>query len=151
MDDGSLHHLGWGDLGADRLPHLYALTMHRCQGLTTDTCHNLVDGGGRKLASVAASRARQHTTIHLIADNFDQAVEDLTRDWATDRRPPGAIDTGTPTTHARVAINEETTKEPQASIDLAREGQRRADAARQPIQATAPQQPEVVPKRGLGL
>ena len=45
------------------------------------------------------SRARQHTTIHVVADDLDQAVEDLQRDWAHEHRPRWAIDTGTPDTH----------------------------------------------------
>ncbi len=119
MDDGSLQRLAGDDLGADRLSYGYALTVHRSQGLTTDTCHHLADGGGRELAYVAASRARQHTTIHLVADDLDQAVEDLARDWSQDRRPRWAIDTGTPTTRAQLAVNEQMAKQLQASIDAA--------------------------------
>jgi conjugative relaxase-like TrwC/TraI family protein len=152
-DDGSLHQLAGDDLRADRLSHAYALTVHRSQGLTTETCHHLADGGGRELAYVAASRARQHTTIHPVADDLDQAVEDLTRDWSADRRPRWAIDTGIPTTHPDTTINEQTTKQLQAAIDIARERQRRANGAEQPARATsalAPP-PPVMPDRGRGL
>lgn len=46
------------------------------------------------------SRARDTNTIHVVADDLDQAVEDLTREWSIDRRARWAIDTGTPTTNA---------------------------------------------------
>jgi ATP-dependent exoDNAse (exonuclease V) alpha subunit len=47
MDDGGLHRLEGDQLAADRLDYAYALTVHRWQGLTTETCHHLADGGGR--------------------------------------------------------------------------------------------------------
>jgi hypothetical protein len=68
--------------------------VHRSQGLTTGTCHHLADGGGRELAYVAMSRARESTTVHLVADDLDQAVEDLYREWRRDNRARWAIDTG---------------------------------------------------------
>jgi conjugative relaxase-like TrwC/TraI family protein len=153
MDDGSTHQAARDDLGANRLSYAYALTVHRCQGLTTDTCHHLADGGGREVAYVAASRARHRTAIHIVADNLDQAVEDLTREWSADRRPRWAIDTGTLSTRAQVAINEQTKQQLQASIDLARERQRRAVNARPstPASATSILVPEVLPDRGLGF
>jgi conjugative relaxase-like TrwC/TraI family protein len=153
MDDGSTYQATRDDLGADRLSYAYALTVHRCQGLTTDTCHHLADGGGREVAYVAASRARHRTAIHIVADSLDQAVDDLTREWSADRRPRWAIDTGTPSTRARVAINEQTKQQLQASIDLARERQRRAVAARASTTASATSVlvHEVVPDRGLGF
>ncbi|MHB1929116.1 MAG: hypothetical protein ACYCUG_06805 [Acidimicrobiales bacterium] len=42
------------------------------------------------------SRARQASTAYVVADDLDQAREDLTRDWATRRTPTWAIDTGLP-------------------------------------------------------
>jgi conjugative relaxase-like TrwC/TraI family protein len=156
MDDGSSYQLAADDLGADRLSHAYAVTVHRCQGLTTDTCHHVADGGGRELAYVAESRARQHTIIHLVADDLDQAVEDLTRDWTAERRPRWAINIGTPTTHAQVAINEQTTKQLQASIDLARQRQHCAIAATVAVatspSALQPSSPDsLVPDRRVGM
>lgn len=42
------------------------------------------------------SRGRQSNTVHVVADNLAQAVENLTRDWAVDHRPRWAMDSGTP-------------------------------------------------------
>jgi hypothetical protein len=44
------------------------------------------------------SRARETNTVHVVADDLDQAIEDLARDWAVDRRARWAIDSGTPAT-----------------------------------------------------
>ena len=96
MDDGRLERLAGDDLGKDRLAHGYAITVHRSQASTVDVAHRLEDGGGRSLAYVSMSRARETNTVHVIADDLDQAVEDLTRDWAPDRRARWAIDSGTP-------------------------------------------------------
>jgi len=85
-----------GQLGADRLGHAYATTVHRFQGATVDHAHLFADGGGRELAYVAMSRARQASTVHVVADDLGQAAEDLSRDWATWRTPTWAIDTGLP-------------------------------------------------------
>ena len=96
MDDGRLERLTGDDLGLDRLAHGYAITIHRAQASTVERAHRLEDGGGRDLAYVSMSRARQTNTVHVVADDLEQAVEDLTRDWAEDRRARWAIDTGTP-------------------------------------------------------
>jgi hypothetical protein len=100
MDDGRDQRFAANDLTADRLDYGYATTVHRAQGATVDTGHRFHDGGGRELAYVAMSRARQQTTVHVVADDVEQAVEDLQRDWTHERRPRWAIDTGTPETHA---------------------------------------------------
>lgn len=68
-------------LDAEHLDHAYAVTVHRSQGATYDRAHVLAAGGGRELAYVALSRARDHTTIHATADDLDQAVDDLHADW----------------------------------------------------------------------
>ena len=78
--------------------HGYAITVHRSQGATVDTAHRLEDGGGRELAYVSMSRARHRSTVWVVADNVDQAVEDLKRDWPRDNRQRWAIDSGTPST-----------------------------------------------------
>src|SRR5439155_26470893 len=51
-----------------------------------------------QLGYVSMSRGRQCNTVHVVADSVDQAVEDLTRDWAADHRPRWAIDSGAPAT-----------------------------------------------------
>ncbi len=40
LDDGVTVRLAGEQLGADRLGYSYALTVHRAQGLTADTCHH---------------------------------------------------------------------------------------------------------------
>ena len=96
--DGHQVALTAGQLGADRLGHAYATTVHRFQGATVERAHLYADGGGRELAYVAMSRARQASTAYVVADDLDQTREDLTRDWATRRTPTWAIDTGLPDT-----------------------------------------------------
>ena len=58
--------------------------------------HALEDGGGRELAYVKMSRARERSTVYVVADSLEQAVEDLGRSWAQSRRIGWAIDRGTP-------------------------------------------------------
>jgi ATP-dependent exoDNAse (exonuclease V) alpha subunit len=84
------------DLSAERLAHGYAVTAHRSQGQTTDRSHLYVDGGGRELAYVAMSRAKESSHAYLVADTLDQAAEDLTREWSAERRMRWAIDLATP-------------------------------------------------------
>jgi conjugative relaxase-like TrwC/TraI family protein len=83
-------------LDADHLDHGYATTVHRAQGATVDRTHLYADGGGRELAYVALSRARDTVTVHCVADDLDQAVEDLGRDWSQDRRQRWTLDTDVP-------------------------------------------------------
>jgi len=97
-DDDHQVALTAGQLGADRLGHAYATTVHRSQGATVEQAHLYADGGGRELAYVAMSRARHTSTAYVVADDLAQAAEDLTRDWATRRTPTWAIDTGLPDT-----------------------------------------------------
>jgi hypothetical protein len=72
------------------------LVIHRSQAATVETAHRYEDGGGRELAYVAMSRARRSSHVYVVADDLDQAVEDLVRDWSAERRPRWAIDTGAP-------------------------------------------------------
>jgi hypothetical protein len=72
-------------LDADHLDYGYALTVHREQGATADRTHYLAEGGGRELAYVAMSRARGPSIVHAVADDLDQAIEDITHDWSLDR------------------------------------------------------------------
>ncbi|HEX7195276.1 MAG TPA: hypothetical protein VF364_00425 [Candidatus Limnocylindria bacterium] len=83
-------------IDADHLDHDYAVTVHRAQGATHDRAHVLAAGGGRELAYVAMSRARHGTTLHAIADDFDQARHDLALDWANDRQQRWIIDSAAP-------------------------------------------------------
>ena len=70
--------------------------MHRAQGATVALAHALEDGGGRELAYVRMSRARQRTTLYPVADDLAQAVEDLGRSWSASRRIGWAIDRSVP-------------------------------------------------------
>jgi hypothetical protein len=88
--------LGADEISAERLAHGYAVTAHRSQGQTTERAHLFVDGGGRELAYEAMSRAKESSHAYLVADNLDQAAEDLVREWSADRRMRWAIDIGAP-------------------------------------------------------
>ena len=98
MDDGRFERLQGDELAEERLAYGYATTVHRSQGSTVDVAHRFEDGGGRGLAYVSMSRGRQANTVHVVADDLDQAAEDLTRDWTADHRARWAIDSGTPAT-----------------------------------------------------
>jgi conjugative relaxase-like TrwC/TraI family protein len=100
-DDRAIRLLEEHEIGAERLAHGYAVTVHRSQGSTVERAHAFEDGGGRELAYVKMSRARDRSTVYVVADSMEQAVEDLGRDWAAERRPAWAIDSGTPATDAR--------------------------------------------------
>jgi conjugative relaxase-like TrwC/TraI family protein len=84
-DDGRRFVLQGEALDADHLDHGYALTVHREQGATADRTHYLAEGGGRELAYVAMSRARGPSIVHALADDLEQAVDDITHDWSLDR------------------------------------------------------------------
>ncbi len=111
-DDGRLQRLAGVDLDADHLAHGYALTVHRSQGATVERAHAFEDGGGRELAYVKMSRAKQASTVYAVADSLDQAAEDLGWSWAQSRRIGWAIDSGTPAPGARAP-------EPAADIERA--------------------------------
>ncbi|MDQ4089712.1 MAG: AAA family ATPase, partial [Actinomycetota bacterium] len=96
MDDGRLQRFVGDELDAEHLAHSYAVTVHRSQGATVGRAHAYEDGGGRELAYVKMSRARERSTVHVVADSLEQAVEDLGRSWSTSRRVGWAIDQGTP-------------------------------------------------------
>jgi conjugative relaxase-like TrwC/TraI family protein len=95
-DDGRQVLLHAEDAGTDRLCYGYATTVHRTQGATVQRAHLFADGGGRELAYVAMSRARECTQVWAVADDLPQAVEDLRRDWTARRSPTWAIDTALP-------------------------------------------------------
>jgi conjugative relaxase-like TrwC/TraI family protein len=80
-------------IDTDHLDYAYALTVHRAQGATYDRAHVLAAGGGRELAYVALSRARDRTTIHATADDLAQAVDDLEGDWSLEHHQRWITDT----------------------------------------------------------
>jgi conjugative relaxase-like TrwC/TraI family protein len=84
-DDGRRVTMHGAALNAEHLDHGYALTVHREQGDTADRTHYLAEGGGRELAYVAMSRARGPSIVHAVADDIDQAIEEITHDWSHDR------------------------------------------------------------------
>jgi len=98
-DDNEIVRLEGSEIAADCLAHAYAVTVHRSQGSTVERAHALEDGGGRELAYVKMSRAKEHTSVYVVADSLEQANEDLRREWGTDRRLGWVIDTGTPMTN----------------------------------------------------
>jgi hypothetical protein len=139
MDDGHIHTLGPGQTGPDHLALGYATTVHRSQGATFDSAHLYADGGGRELGYVAMSRARQTVHVHTLADNIYQAVEELTWDWSRERRQAWAIDTGTPETQGRPAIEIEADKQaPQKLRDVL--SRARLKAERTALEAAASDQ-----------
>jgi len=81
------------EVDVKHLDYGYALTIHRAQGATYDRAHVLAAGGGRELAYVAMSRAREHTAVHATADDLEQAVADLQADWSATRQQHWIADT----------------------------------------------------------
>ena len=94
MQDGRTVNLAGGELARDRLDHGYATTVHRAQGATAARAHLLADGGGRELAYVGMSRARETAHVYVVADTLAQAKEGLAGEWSRLRRPRWVIDTG---------------------------------------------------------
>ncbi len=90
--DGRTLHFGPEDIGADRLAHGYAMTAHRAQGATVDTAHVLDDGGGRELAYVAMSRAREASHVYVTASTVQDAAARLAWSWDDQRRHQWALD-----------------------------------------------------------
>ena len=80
------------DIGADRLAYGYAITAHRAQGTTVEVAHVLDDGGGRELAYVAMSRARNASHVYTTAPDLAQAAQRLTWSWDDERRQQWATD-----------------------------------------------------------
>ncbi len=97
-DDNQIRRLEGDEICAARLAHANPVTVHRSQGSTVERAHALKDGGGRELAYVKMSRARQCSTVYVVADSLEQAKEDLRREWGTDRRIGWVIDSRTPVT-----------------------------------------------------
>lgn len=93
FDDDRREELAGEDLDAEHLDYAYALTVHRTQAATVDRAHVLADGGGRELAYVAMSRARGTSHVYVVADDVDQAAEDLTAEWRREARQRWLLDT----------------------------------------------------------
>jgi conjugative relaxase-like TrwC/TraI family protein len=72
-------------IDTQHLDYAYGLTVHRAQGATYQRAHYLAAGGGRELAYVALSRARERTVVYAVADDLAQAVDDLQADWGVER------------------------------------------------------------------
>ncbi|MHB8329524.1 MAG: MobF family relaxase, partial [Acidimicrobiales bacterium] len=92
--DGRVVLLGGQEISAERLDHAFALTVHRMQGATAEVVHLYADGGGRELAYVGMSRAKNASYLYAVGDDVDQAAGDLRREWAVSARPRWAIDLG---------------------------------------------------------
>jgi conjugative relaxase-like TrwC/TraI family protein len=90
--DGRQLQMWLDDIGADRLAYGYAITAHRAQGTTVEVTHVLDDGGGRELAYVAMSRARNASHVYTTAPDLTQAAERLVWSWDDERRQQWATD-----------------------------------------------------------
>jgi len=133
FDDGRTALLAGEELGSDRLDHAYAVTVHRMQGATVDRAHVFADGGGRELAYVAMSRARGTSHVYVVADDLDQAAEDLTVEWSADRRQRWVLDLDEPATDDRVR-RPSLARKTESTLRLAR-----LRAERDAVQAVAPE------------
>jgi conjugative relaxase-like TrwC/TraI family protein len=133
FDDGRLEFLTGDQLGSDTLDHAYAVTVHRMQGATVDRAHVFADGGGRELAYVAMSLARETSHVYVVGDDTEQAVEDLSVEWYEDRRQRWVLDVDEP------AIDDRTrrpslARRTESTLRLAR-----LRAEREAVQAVAPE------------
>jgi hypothetical protein len=84
-DDGRMVTMTGTAMDVRHLDYAYGLTAHRAQGATYERTHYLAAGGGRELAYVALSRARDRTNVYTVADDLAQAVDDLQADWGVER------------------------------------------------------------------
>lgn len=75
---------------ADRLREL--ADLHK-EGILSD--QEFADAKAKLLGGLL-SRARETSHVYLVADDTDQAVDDLTSEWSSERRQRGVIDTDTP-------------------------------------------------------
>jgi hypothetical protein len=97
------------------------------------------------------SRARHSSHVHAIADSPDQAAEDLTRDWTSERRQIWAIDTGTPQRADRPAVGPlQAEADPTSPIELrASLARARLSAERAALAATLQADPPDNPHAAL--
>ena len=162
FDDGRSHTLNGAAIDLDHLDHAYALTVHRMQGATVDRAHLLADGGGRELTYVAMSRAKESTHVHVVADDLDQAVDDLTREWSTECRQRWVLDTDAPAAEhepQRPALAKRPTPENRAcqikpetvALEHAAEGDQQAKVDQIARRLDALEHRRPTPGRGLGI
>ena len=138
MDDGREQVFEHDELAASKVAYGYATTVHRSQGATCERAHVYEDGGGRELAYVAMSRAREETHVYLAADDIDQAREDLARNWTTERRWQWAIDTGTPQINGQEIEGREKSTEPLNNAEPAALRRHALEAERAMLDAAVP-------------
>jgi conjugative relaxase-like TrwC/TraI family protein len=119
-EDGRRVRLSGEDVSAERLDHAYAMTVHRTQGATTEVSHLFSDGGGRELAYVAMSRAKEASFVYCVSDDTGQAKEDLLREWSTSKRPRWVSDLGSPEQTPAPVQRRELSPERDYAIRLAR-------------------------------
>ncbi len=115
-DDGGVVRLAGEQV--DRVDYGYATTVHRAQGATVDRARVYADGGGRKLAYVAMSRARDATRVYAVADDIEVALDELRREWMREERQRHVIQTGLPVT-AEASQHENDLSQPQLANILA--------------------------------
>jgi hypothetical protein len=133
FDDGRTTLLAGEELASDRLDHADAVTVYRMQGATVDRAHVFADGGGRELVNVAMSRARDASHVYVVADDLDQAVEDLIVEWSSDRRQRWILDVDEPALDDRVR-SPSLARRTESTLRLAR-----LRAERDAVQAVAPE------------
>jgi conjugative relaxase-like TrwC/TraI family protein len=92
-DDGRRITLADTALDEHHLAYGYCTTVHKAQGQSVDHAIFFADGGGRELAYVGMSRSRHEAEVVAVADDVDQAVEQLRDDWQSERRERWVIDT----------------------------------------------------------
>jgi conjugative relaxase-like TrwC/TraI family protein len=133
FDDGRSQTLEGDELGNDRLDHAYAVTVHRMQGATVDRALVFADGGGRELAYVAMSRARDSSHVYVVADDEGQAAEDLTAEWSAARRQRWVLDVDEPALDGRLR-RPSLARRTESTLRVAR-----LRAEREAVQAVAPE------------
>src|SRR5262249_29360031 len=105
---------------------------------TVERAHALEDGGGRELAYVKMSRAKERSTVYVVADSMAQAKDDLRCEWGTDRRLGWVIDAGVPVHALSVELRSAIRKQLRETMRPAR-----LRAEREAILAVIPHDPAI--------
>jgi hypothetical protein len=92
------------------------------------------------------SRARDTAQVHAVADNVDQAAEDLTWDWSPEKRQAWAIDTGTPEHAGRHPVEIEAEEQAPGKLRAVL-GRARLKAERAALAAAVSDQPDPALRR----